>query len=189
MKRIVHMLPIILFISAACGGSRSNGPRGAGPMMERTSERRGAGHDEMASSCPMKVPGTTVVEADVDGGAALVFSTTGDRAELQQRSVKMATMHNQMPDDKMMNAAGPASSGHQHGPAHQMPASESHKMPPSVATAEPTDQGARLVFRPKDPAQMDALRVSVRAHAAQMEGGKCPMADWMHKGADGSSHR
>jgi hypothetical protein len=39
----------------------------------------------MGMSCPMKVEGTTVRAADVEGGASLVFTTSGDAAELRKR--------------------------------------------------------------------------------------------------------
>jgi hypothetical protein len=47
----------------------------------------------MPGICPMQVEGTTVTEADVDGGASLVFVTTGDVAVLRDRVTKMAAMH------------------------------------------------------------------------------------------------
>jgi hypothetical protein len=44
-----------------------------------------AGHAGMKGSCPMMVEGTTVRAEDVEGGASLVFTTTGDVAELRSR--------------------------------------------------------------------------------------------------------
>lgn len=40
--------------------------------------------------------------------------------------------------------------------------------------AEDIDRGARLVFTPRDPAQIEALRTEVRQHAALMLPGECP---------------
>lgn len=48
-------------------------------------------------------------------------------------------------------------------------------MPASRATTEEVPDGIRLVLTPVDPAQRDALRESVRAHASMMSSGKCPM--------------
>jgi hypothetical protein len=49
-------------------------------------------------------------------------------------------------------------------------------MPPaSVARAEDTEGGARLVLTPKDPADLEKLREHVRKHAAKMASGHCPM--------------
>jgi hypothetical protein len=42
-------------------------------------------HGGKGMSCPMKVEGTTVRAQDVEGGASLVFTTTGDVAELRER--------------------------------------------------------------------------------------------------------
>jgi hypothetical protein len=50
---------------------------------------KGGMHDHMAS-CPMQVDGTSVRAEDVDGGAALVFTTEGDLAELRERVKKHA---------------------------------------------------------------------------------------------------
>ena len=48
------------------------------------------GHD-MAATCPMAVEGTTARAEDVDGGAAMAFTTTGDVTELRRRVARMAS--------------------------------------------------------------------------------------------------
>src|SRR5206468_9019668 len=48
----------------------------------------------MADSCPMAVAGTSVRAEEVEGGTAMVFTTTGDVAELRRRVTAMADMHN-----------------------------------------------------------------------------------------------
>src|SRR5688500_1574991 len=56
----------------------------------------------MAEMCPMQVPGTTVTAADVEGGVALSFTTTGGVNDLRQRVRGMAEMHNRRNADGMM---------------------------------------------------------------------------------------
>lgn len=69
-------------------------------------------------SCPVSVPGTSVNVEDTDTGAALVFVTTGDVAELRKRVSAMAQMHNEhhgamgaLPGE----AGGTAGQGHDMG--------------------------------------------------------------------------
>ncbi len=67
----------------ACTGCSSSGPaRTTNPV---------ASDDP---SCPVTVSGTSVNVEDTDTGAALVFVTTGDVAEVRKRVTTMATMHN-----------------------------------------------------------------------------------------------
>ena len=77
---------LLLSVSVvACGGGSSSPPgaaRNTGPV---------AADDP---SCPVSVPGTSVNVEDTDTGAALVFVTTGDVAELRKRVTAMAQIHN-----------------------------------------------------------------------------------------------
>lgn len=72
-------------------------------------------HDPMAmeGSCPLELAGTSVRATDVDGGAALEFTTTGDVAELRKRVAHMAEMHAKMGGEMMgggmMGGAGAGS--------------------------------------------------------------------------------
>ncbi len=79
---------------SAKGGGMMAGMNGAGMM---------AG---MQRDCPMKLEGVTVKMNEVEGGAALVFSTTGDVAELRRRVAHMAEMH-----EKSSGKVCPMSSG------------------------------------------------------------------------------
>lgn len=72
------------------------------------------GHDMMSqgmADCPMAIAGTTARSEDVEGGAAMVFSTTGDVAELRRRVAAMAQMHN-----KHAGAGCPMMAMHAGGP-------------------------------------------------------------------------
>jgi hypothetical protein len=117
-----------------------------------TPPAQGSGMGTMADKCPVKVSGTKVMAADVEGGAALAFTTSsGDVAELRQRVRGMAEMHDR-----------------KHATGGMM-------MPASTASAEDVEGGARLVLRPKDPAQLEGLRKHARMHAEKMSSGECPM--------------
>jgi hypothetical protein len=130
------------------------------------------GREMMDSMCPMKVQGTAVKARNVDGGVALVFTTkTGDVEDVRQRVRHMAQMHG-------TNAAGMATtttvSGVNRTPAEVRIRRE--PLPASTASAEDVERGARLVLRPKDPAQLPRLRRQVRTLAESMAHlhGECP---------------
>jgi hypothetical protein len=93
----------------------------------------------MGPMSPMRVPGTTVTATDTEGGVALDFETSGDAAEVQARVQHMAS-RGMMP---MMT-------------------------PGATASAENTAHGARVVFRPTEPAHLGALRELVHARAKWM---------------------
>lgn len=96
---------------AACGGASSSTPT--------TSPAAGAS-DKAAHgdpSCPVAVPGTSVTVEDTDTGAALVFVTTGDVADLRRRVGAMAQMHNDA-HGKMGPLPTGEESGDVHGGAH-----------------------------------------------------------------------
>lgn len=120
------------------------------------------GHHDMAGTCPMKVEGTSVRSEEVEGGIAMVFTTTGDQAELRRRVADMAKMHDEH------HGQGGGGMG---------------KMPPSTARAEDVEGGARLVFVPRDPADLTALVEHVRDHADAMASGRCPMTSTGHESA------
>jgi hypothetical protein len=79
-----------LFISiaiAACGGSSSSSTKATTTPKTTT--------DASDPSCPVAVAGTSVTVEDAANGAALVFVTTGDVAEVRSRANAMASMHNE----------------------------------------------------------------------------------------------
>lgn len=67
-----------------------------GPGMHGGGKMHGAmmAGGDMGKSCPMMVPGTTARSEEVEGGAAIVLTTTGDVAELRRRVAAMAEKHN-----------------------------------------------------------------------------------------------
>ena len=130
------------------------------------------GRDMMDSMCPMKVQGTEVRAKDVTGGAAFVFTNrAGDVEDLRQRVRHMAQMHG-------TNAAGMMTTTTVSG-SHRSPRDvkvQREAMPASEASPEDVEHGARLVIRPKDPAQLPGLRRQVRKLAESMAHlhGECP---------------
>lgn len=152
MKPTLLLPAVFLTLSAlACSTPKTDAKpddgRGMGMGMGMHA-MHGAGKD----ACPMTVAGTSVVAEDVDGGAALVFHTTGDVAALRTRVAAMVEHHNGMHDGK-----------------------PTAKMPSSKARAEDTDDGARLVITPEAAGDLDAVRARVHKHAEMMKDGTCPM--------------
>ena len=139
------------------------------------------GHD-MAASCPMAVAGTTARAEELEGSAALAFTTTGDVAELRQRVAHMAEMHEKHHGEghgAMMSGAMTS------GDADEGMGRESKgmMMPPSTARSEEIEGGARLILTPRDPADLPKLREHAHQHAEKMASGQCPMMS-MHDHGD-----
>lgn len=158
--------------AGACSGGRAGAPppqsaqgQSPAPAMQPMTGEQG-----MASMCPMHAPGASVTAQDTQGGAALVFTTTGDVEDLRTRVRQMADMHNRM---------GPHTMGGQMqgGGMHEGHGMMGMMMVESEATVADIEGGARLELRPRDPAQLDQLRASVRTHAQQLAAGECPMME------------
>ncbi|MBA3541763.1 MAG: hypothetical protein H0T79_19270 [Deltaproteobacteria bacterium] len=148
-------------------------------------------------SCPMTVAGTSVTVEDTDTGAALVFVTTSDPAELRKRVASMAQMHNDqhaamgpLPDG---NAGGGAHAGHDMGGGHAGHAMGSgehagHDMSGgkhaghaggmitvhSKATASDVESGARIAFAAGGE-DVPKLQSELRMHAKHLSSGTCEM--------------
>ena len=100
--------------------------------------------------CP-DVKGTMVSSDDMKDGAMLSFRTrTGSIIELRAATRRLADEHNQ-----------------------RMRAMTDGGVPRSVATVEPLDDGARLVFRVENPSQLDELRARVQQRALLMNRTEC----------------
>jgi mono/diheme cytochrome c family protein len=138
------------------------------------------------ATCPVEVAGTSVTVEDTATGAALVFVTTGDVAELRRRVAAMAAAHNEehgkmgpLPtgDEPADGHAGHDMSHMDHG-AHDMGAMHHGDgmtiAVHSKADAEEIDAGARLVFTVA-PADVAALGDELRMHATHLAEGTCAM--------------
>lgn len=151
---------------AGCATSSAHESTATQSAMQPAAAQPGMDGSEMSAMCPFTIPGTTVREQDVEGGGALVFTTTspGDVKELRQRVANMADMHNQHVARHHQMGQGMGGAGP--GPM---------EVPNAQARVEDVEGGARIVYTPADPAQVPALREQLVRHASQMASGNCPM--------------
>lgn len=84
MKLVSVTAFLVAMAVAACGGGVS--------ATQTTTATKTSDSDP---SCPVAVAGTSVTVEDTTTGAALVFVTTGDVADVRQRVAAMASMHNE----------------------------------------------------------------------------------------------
>ena len=63
-----------------------------------------------------------------------------------------------------------------------------HDMPSVTASVQDVEGGVTLVLRPKDPAQLDALREHARKMAAHLERAECPMMAPPPSASDHDAH-
>jgi hypothetical protein len=149
------------------------------------------------------IAGTSVSVEDASNGAALVFVTTGDVAEVRRRVADMATKHNehhsamgQLPDG---NGTGDEHAGHEmnghtgHGTGghagHDMGAHAGHDTSSathaghsggmisvhSKALASEVEGGAKITFVATS-ADTAKLQSELRMHAQHFAAGTCEMA-------------
>ena len=107
-------------------------------------------------SCPVLVPGTSVSVEDTPTGAALVFVTTGNVADVRTRSARLATMH--------ATKAGPT------GAMGMMIST------PATAEIAEIPAGAKITFT-ATPDNVAPLQSELHAHARHLAGGTCEMPD------------
>ena len=163
----------------------------------------------MAGICPTAVANTAAHAEEVDGGAAIAFTATGDVAEVRRRVARMAEMYNrrQTEGHGFMLHMGPGTMGP--GPGRMgsgtmgmgpgRMAGDMHgsqvggmpggmmggdmMMPPSIARSDDIEGGARLVLTPRDPAQLPTLQQHTQQMAAGMDARQCPMMDRADQGS------
>ncbi|NVB82378.1 MAG: hypothetical protein HOV81_28625 [Kofleriaceae bacterium] len=142
---------LALVLAAACGGKAPATSQTSSAMPTATPANATAGDP----SCPLEVPGTSLTVEDTAGGAALVFVTTGDAAELSKRANAFAEMHNK----------------------HDGPADAMGMMFPQTWKAKAVDieGGARVELEPAKPEDAGALQSELRMHAHHLTGGSCKM--------------
>ena len=196
-KRVLLAAAALLVLAiVGCGSdhtmSRESMPTGS------DGSNNGAGGDQadMMSMCPVTMPGTTVSVSNTETGVALNFVTaTGSVADLRQRVLHMAEMHNAHggggsrgvdghAGERMDDHAGEMMDGHNGGmmggECRGMMQGGGHgngrmMMVPATATVEDIDGGARIVFLPRDPSTLENLREQVRQCAESVTDGDCPM--------------
>lgn len=137
------------------------GAIGGGAYVSRNDQNGGAG-----LACPMEIPGVRVAMSEVKGAIALDFTTNGDVMELRQRVHQLAapqnnaTMSNDSAGGDMQGSGGREM---HHDVAHIS----------TRATVQDLPNGARVVFTPADPGQLDALRTQAQTQVSQLNQGDC----------------
>ncbi len=174
---------------AACGGGARSSPA-------TTTAPKTATAESNDPSCPVAVPGMSVTVEDASAGAALVFVTTGDVADLRRRVSAMASMHNDhhgsmgaLPDGK---EGGGGHEGHDMGghAGHDMGNGHAgHDMSGgehaghaggmigvhSKAEASDVEGGAKIMFV-ANGADVAKLQGELRMHAQHFSAGQCGMS-------------
>lgn len=137
--------------------------------------------DVPAEACPTAVPGTSVEARDVEGGAVLEVTTTGDVAAVRARA-RVYAEHHGMPShehERMYGGEYRSAPTGATGPATPRPKMHGgvHGMAGVQASVQDIDGGARIVLAPRGGGDRDEVAV-VRAHARRiaerMASGRCP---------------
>lgn len=123
----------------------------------------------------MQVPGTQVSVEDTTDGVAMVFTTTGDVAELRKRVRHKAEMHEKKHQVGTAEPGMEPGPGMGAGPGHKKMHMMAHAVP-STARMEEIEGGARINLVPTDPQRLAELRAQARERASHMASGQCPMA-------------
>ena len=140
-------------------------------------------------TCPVEVAGTSVSVEDTSTGAAMVFVTTGDVAELRTRVTAMAAKHNEhhgamgaLPDG---TGGGSEHAGHDMGAMHGGGEHAGHDMSGmhggggmimmhSKAEAADIEGGIKVMFTVA-PTDVAKIQAELRMHAQHLAGGTCAM--------------
>lgn len=177
----------LFVVLAACGGS-SPAPAPQAPRAVASAAD---------PSCPVTVPGTSVTVEDASTGAALVFVTTSDVAELRTRVAAMAQMHNEhhgamgpLPDgapaegaDHSAHAGHGAHANHGAHAGHDMGGAGGGEHAGhaggmigvhSKAAVSDIEGGARLELI-SGAADVGKLQGELRMHAQHLASGTCEM--------------
>ena len=176
---------------AACGGSSTGSATATMPP------KQAAGASDPA--CPVAVAGTSVTVEDTANGAALVFVTTGDVADVRRRGAALAQMHNDhhgamgpLPDgsDAGGHGAHAGHGGHAGHGAHADHDKDTHAghhgggghaghaggmiAVHSKATASDVEGGAKVTFIASGD-DVAKLQSELRMHAQHLAAGTCAM--------------
>src|SRR5688572_10718253 len=136
----------------------------------------------MTDDCPMHVQGTSVQAENIEGGAALVFTTTGDAGELRDRVRNMAatqespSMRAESQEMGMSEAVRPGVPEDPSASAKSGDLGASGMAPPAEALevdtrVEDIAGGVRMVLIATEAADVDALRAQTEQQAQQLSAG------------------
>jgi hypothetical protein len=176
---MTRMLVVVSALSLAGMGCMHAG-HAAGAARPAPVSRSPSGMAGMAQMCPMNVPGTQVSAAEVATGEALTFTTSPENAAaLREKVHAMAEMHNRHHAGAEQGSGGMQHGAMGHGGMGGMGASGEmggmQMPPPSRASVDDLPDGARITVTPNDPADLQRLQSTVRAHAEHMQQHGCEM--------------
>lgn len=182
VRALASSIVLLTLTATACGRDRAPEPaadvettsarppqaRTQPPTQGQAQRQAQAPATAPAAACPGAVPGTRVTTSETSDGVALVYTTTGDVADLRRRAEAMASRM-----DVRSGTAMGRGMGRGGGPGGGM-GMQTARMPAATARVEEIPGGARVVLTPEDPAQLDELRAHVKHHATMMGQGQCP---------------
>lgn len=121
---------------------------------------------EPSTTCPSGVPGARIRMVETDDGVAFLLKAFGDVDDVRRRARDAAAMY------------GPGAHrgrGHDgaHGTGQQHGLALDRLGVPVVVESTDTADGARIVVRPKDPADLPRLREAAGARENRVRGGDC----------------
>jgi hypothetical protein len=198
---------IIVVIGAlsftGCGKSEQPDPETGQSWNEQGTTTGGEAESQqtaMSGNCPMHVQGTSVEAENIEGGAALVFITTGDTDALRERVRNMAATHESSAmrtESQRMGTSTSASDtklsgGMQDTTAGAKDVEDMATAPGAEAAAgtatspdvdtrvEDIPGGARLIIVATNAADVEAVRATTEQQAQQLTAGECPMTTHSH---------
>lgn len=171
----------------ACSSHYDEGDRDGASRDIAAPDASRSGGDAPAEACPAAVPGTSVRALEIERGAALEITTTGDVAAVRKRARVMAEHHGIALEDHVLmhRDAGPDAAGHdpslmggEPGTDRAPNASRTEGIASLSASVEDIEAGARVLLVPREGSDRDTVE-AVRAHArrvaARMSEGVCPV--------------
>ena len=182
---VLASLPLVV---GACSSSSDDAPSGAEtpaqaePTLAASppatmGEGPSRAGQASAETCPTAVPGATIRATDVEGGAALEVTTTGDVEAVRTRARAMAEHHQHHARDPemAMQGHGRGSMGAPHGAGRgPMMHDGGGMMARAEIRVEDLDAGARIIFTPRDAGDLEAVRAHAHRLADRMASGNCP---------------
>jgi hypothetical protein len=121
---------------------------------------------QIATGCPLGVPGTLATIAETEDGVAMTFLTTFNRVdELRERARHAAALHG--PSAKIgLGHEGAHGQGGQHG-------LQAMQLPPSRVAEMDVEAGARLTLVPVDGAERNMLVTKATDGVRRMNASAC----------------
>lgn len=160
MKPTMLMSSVLFSLAASLAGCAST--RAEGPAPQTASSITADGTHRQ---CPMPVPGTQVSERDVEGGAALVFTSTSDQlSRLRENARNIANVYNYRDTGEAIDAPSKP----------QLAPTDTYIAMPQVdVTLAETADGAKILLHPKDPAHLATVRARANIDASRISQGQC----------------